>query len=65
MPPCARVLHCGLNSAGLCYGALHGAWGGFKRCSVKCQVALSVLHRSVESHVSCQSELSISRCLAV
>lgn len=32
---------------GLRFSALHGAWGVFKRCSVTCQVALSVLHWSV------------------
>lgn len=42
------------------WGALHVVWGAFK--AVKCQVALSVLHWSVKSHVSCQSELYISRC---
>lgn len=49
-PPCSAL------KRGLRLGALHGAWNVFKRCSGKCQVALSVLHWSVESHVN--SELS-------
>lgn len=51
--------------AGLCFSAFHGAQVIFKRCFMKCQVALSVLHwrlsHMVTAGQSCASA-SVTPC---
>lgn len=46
--------------ASLGFGASHGVQVIFRRCSVKCQVALSVLHCSAELHVSCLQHVQLT-----